>query len=392
MKHFPFKVVVFCLVITPILYMITLSGCRDYLEKKYLIKIENGFIGDSSDLLNGSVHIEDRIAKNIQAIINQDTLIRIAKLDLEVQVTEGRGKIIYPIYVGTDGFQEDSLGYYDAQAVADKNFAILNSGLKVNAVLHLDHGSFIANCIFALYSGMSLLIFFVFYRQGSKRAEQEREAQNALIQDLKQNLKKDEMRHEKLEEDLKRERSELFKKIEQVEQLDKKYQSEQKKAKTNEDEMFNEIIGLEEQLNTYIELKKRRDVEVDELKSSLEKYEQRKSGRKSRRSEVDFISKRFKTLYKHVEMSRKALNGFINLTEDQQIKAEETIHQLDRDPGSVIVKRKVFSGKKHKATCFEVLFAYNGRLYFMNLPNRTQVVVIGTKQTQNKDMEYLHNL
>ena len=385
MKHFPFKVVVFCLVITPILYMITLSGCRDYLEKKYLRKIENGFIGDSSDLLNGSVHIENRIAKNIQAIINQDTLIRIADLDLEVQVTEGRGKIIYPIYVGTEGFQEDSLGYYDVQAVADKNFAMLNSGLKVNTVLHLDHGSFLANCIFALYSGMSLLIFFVFYRQGSKRAEQERAAQNALIDDLKKN----EMRHEKLEEDLKRERAELFKNIEQ---LDKKYQSEQKKAKTSEDEMFNEIIGLEEQLNTYIELKKRRDVEVNELKSSLEKYEQRKSGRKSKRSEVDFISKRFKTLYKYVEMSRKALNGFINLSEDQQIKAEEIIHQLDRDPGSVIVKRKVFSGKKHKATCFEVLFAYNGRLYFMNHPNRTQVVVIGTKQTQTKDMEYLHNL
>ena len=385
MKHFPFKVVVFCLVITPILYSITLSGCRDYLEKKYLRKIENGFIGDSSDLLNGSVHIEDRIAKNIQAIINQDALIRIAELDLGVQVTEGRGKIIYPIYVGTDGFQEDSLGYYDAQAVADKNFAILNSGLKVNAVLHLDHGSFIANCIFALYSGMSLLIFFVFYRQGSKRAEQERAAQNALIDDLKKN----EMRHEKLKENLKREQAELFKNIEQ---LNKKYQSEQKKAKTNEDEMFNEIIDLEEQLNTYIELKKRRDVEVDELKSSLEKYEQRKSGKKSKRGEVDFISKRFKTLYKHVDMSRKALNGFINLTEDQQIKAEETIHQLDRDPGSVIVKRKVFSGKKNKTTCFEVLFAYNGRLYFMNHPNKTHVVVIGTKQTQNKDMEYLHNL
>lgn len=82
----------------------------------------------------------------------------------------------------------------------------------------------------------------------------------------------------------------------------------------------------------------------------------------------------------------------MNLSEDQQIKAEETIHQLDRDPGTVIVKRKVFSGKKHKATCFEVLFAYNGRIYFMNHPNKTQVVIIGTKHTQTRDMEYLHNL
>jgi hypothetical protein len=389
MKHFPFKVVIFCLVITPVLYMVTLAGCHDYLEKKYRLKIENEFIGNSNELLNGSVRIEDRIAKNIQAILNGDSLIRLVKLDLEVQVTEGRGKIIYPTYVGTDEFQEDSLGYYDAQAVADKNFAILNSGLKVHAVLHLDHGSFLANLIFALYSGISLLIFFIFYRRGSKQAKQERDAKNALIQDLKQDLKKNEMRHEQLEEELKRERVELFKNIKQ---LDKKYQSEQKKAKINEDEMFNEIIGLEDQLNTYIKLKERRDVEINELKSNLEKYERRKSPGKSKRVEYNFTSKRFKALYKNVEMSRKALNGFLNLNEEQQIKAEETIHLLDRDPGSVIVKRKVFSGKKHKATSFEVLFAYNGRLYFMNHPNKTEVVVIGTKQTQTRDMEYLHNL
>ncbi|MBP8830247.1 MAG: hypothetical protein KBG98_11445 [Desulfobacter sp.] len=389
MKYFPFKVVVFCLVITPILYTITLAGCRDYLEKKYLSKIENGFIGNSSDLLNGSVPIEDRIAKNIQAILNRDTLIRMAQLDLEVQVTDSRGKIVYPIYVGTDEFEEDSLGYSDAQAVADKNFAMLNSGLKVNTVLHLDHGSFLANFIFALYSGMSLLIFFVFYRQGSKRAKEERDAKNALIHNLKQDLKEDEIRHEKLVEELNSERVELFK---HIKQLDKKYQSEQKKAKINEDEMFNEIVGLEDRLNTYIELKKRRDVEINELKSSLEKYEQRKSAAKSGRSEFDFISKRFGTLYKNVDVSRKALDGFMNLTEELQIKAEETIYQLDRDPGSVIVKRKVFSGKKHKDSCFEVLFAYTGRLYFMNHPNKTQVVVIGTKHTQPRDMEYLHNL
>lgn len=389
MKHFPFKVVVFCLIITPVLYTITLGGCRDYLEKKYLLKLENEFIGNSTDLLNGSVRIEDQIAKNIQAVLNGDPLIRMAQLDLEVQVTEGKGKIIYPTYLGTEGFQEDSLDFYDAQTVADKNFALLNSGLKVHAVLHLDHGSFFANCIFAVYSGISLLIFFVFYRRGSKKAKQERDAKNALIQDLKEDLKENEMRHEKLEEDLKRERAELFKNIKQ---LDQKFQSEQKKAKTNEDELFNEIIALEDRLNSYIELKERRDVEIDELKSNLDKYEQKKSQEKSKRGDLNFISKRFKTLYKNVEMSRKALDGFMNLTEDQQIKVEETIHQLDRDPGSVIIKRKVFSGKKNKTTCFEVLFAYSGRLYFMNHPNKIQVVVIGTKQTQTRDMEYLHNL
>ncbi len=104
------------------------------------------------------------------------------------------------------------------------------------------------------------------------------------------------------------------------------------------------------------------------------------------------MSKRFIALYKNLEMHRKSLTGFISLAEDQQIKAEETIHLLDRDPDSVIIKRKVFSGKKHRTACFEVLFAYNGRLYFRKNQNRIEVVLIGTKNSQHKDMEFLQSL
>ena len=66
---------------------------------------------------------------------------------------------------------------------------------------------------------------------------------------------------------------------------------------------------------------------------------------------------------------------------------------LDRKPENVTIKRKVFSGKKHRTTCFEVLFAYNGRLYFKkNENNSIEVLVIGTKNTQTKDMDFIHKL
>ena len=104
------------------------------------------------------------------------------------------------------------------------------------------------------------------------------------------------------------------------------------------------------------------------------------------------MSKLFPVLYKNIVINRKALTGLLKLSEDQQIKAEEIIHQLDQTPENVIIKRKVFSGKKHKTTCLEVLFAYNGRLYFRKQDNMIEVVVIGTKNTQPKDMEFLHSL
>jgi len=55
----------------------------------------------------------------------------------------------------------------------------------------------------------------------------------------------------------------------------------------------------------------------------------------------------------------------------------------------VQIKRKVF-GKKNRETVFEVIFAYKGRLYFRKISgNRAEVLAIGTKLTQNKDLVFL---
>ncbi len=189
--------------------------------------------------------------------------------------------------------------------------------------------------------------------------------------------------------DLEKDRKGLF---ENIKTLNSKYQDDKKKAKINEDELFEEIISLEEQLKSFIDLKRSRETEISELKSQVQKHERRKDS-KHKRHEFEFYEKRFSVLYRSIQMDRKALSGFLKLNEDQQIKAEELIHQIDRNIDKVVIKRKVFSGKKHRTACFEVLFAYNGRLYFRNNNNnKTDILVIGTKNTQSKDMEFLHHL
>jgi len=384
MRFFPVKTAVLCLILTPVLYIATLTGCQHALEKQYLNKVQNIFIGDTDPVLSGSVRIQDQIARNIQAFLQKDFMVSRLGLDLDIQVTAADGKIVYPTYVGTGLFSEDTSFQPDSQAIAHDNYALLNAGLDVTLSLQIGHGSLFANLVLGLYFLALLVTLSILYKIGNRRAEQDRKAQQALIDSLKQ----DEINHEKLVKDLSREREDLF---ESIRMLNEKYQTDTQKAKVNEDEMFKEILTLEEQLNTFIDLKKNRDQEIFELKSTLEKYERRKGG-KNRRNEFDYLSKRFAVLYKTIDMNRKAINGFISLTEDQQIKAEETIHQLDRDPAMVTVKRKVFSGKKHKSSCFEVFFAYNGRLYFQRHPDRIEVVVVGTKNTQKKDMEFLQSL
>ncbi len=385
MNFFPFKTAILCLVLTPVLYIATITGCQNRLEAFYLQKIQNVFIANATPLLNGSVRIEDQIAKNIQSLLDQDLLLRKGGIVLDVQIVTEQGRIIYPTVINSEeGKSNEPESYLNSQKVAQENFEILNSDLKPKVHLYLSHGAALSNAVLALYSAVSFCILFLSYKRGSRKAEKDRQKQKKLIE----NLKQDERRHEEMVRHLSSERKHLF---ENIRILNEKYQKDKDKAKVNEDEMFNEIVTLEEQINSFIELKNSQENEITELKSAIEKYE-RKKGIKSKRSDFDFFSKRFSALYKNVEMSKKAMDGFMNLTEDLQIKAEEIVFQLDTDPDSVTIKRKVFSGKKHKTTCFEVLFAYNGRLYFSKHPNRTEVVLIGTKNTQPRDMEYLQSL
>jgi hypothetical protein len=104
------------------------------------------------------------------------------------------------------------------------------------------------------------------------------------------------------------------------------------------------------------------------------------------------VKKRFDALYKNTAIHDRAVAGFFALTEALKIKAEEVIHQLNEDPKQVHIKRKVF-GKKNRETVFEVIFAYKGRLYFRNISGgRVEVLVIGTKLTQTKDLTFLDKL
>ena len=66
--------------------------------------------------------------------------------------------------------------------------------------------------------------------------------------------------------------------------------------------------------------------------------------------------------------------------------------QLHDDPKRVPIKRKVF-GKKNRETVFEVLFAYKGRLYYRyTQEQKPEIVAIGTKHTQSKDLAFIDQL
>jgi len=385
MKYFPLKTVIFCLLCTPILYIATLNFSQKYLNHHYFQKIERISIGETSPLLKGQITVEEHLSINVHTFLKADRMVQNMGLDLNVSITTQKGNLLYPVFIDEDAVKKKRPGNEEIEKTAKRNLDILNDGMIFRVEVNLNHGSNMANLILFAYFSCAIVIFLIFYKIGNSRAMHDRKAKTALIDDLQ---KEEQIRNQHLE-NLKNERSYLFKAIKS---LNAKYLDDKKKLKINEEEMFDEIISLEAQLNSFIELKYKNDEEINQLKSKIKKYGRRKSS-KGKRKEFDFIVKRFAVLYKDIEMNRKATSGFLALNHDQQIKAEELVLLLDQNPDQVTIKRKVFSGKKHKTACFEVLFAYNGRLYFKkNENNKVEILVIGTKNTQGKDMEFLHSV
>ncbi|RPJ79881.1 MAG: hypothetical protein EHJ94_07600 [Deltaproteobacteria bacterium] len=75
-----------------------------------------------------------------------------------------------------------------------------------------------------------------------------------------------------------------------------------------------------------------------------------------------------------------------------QIKAEEMIHKMDIDSSLVKIKRKVLL-KKNPEAVFEITFSYNGRLYFSKgKDGKVNILSIGTKNTQEKDLAFIDSL
>ncbi len=167
--------------VTPILYALTLSICEDRFDKRYSDQIQNVLIGDTKPLLAGSAHLEEQIAMNIDRFLRNDFKVKKAGLDIKVLVTTLSGKIVYPIFLDVGSLEKNLDQEVDSDAVAKRNFEILNNGLKVKLETNLSHGSLISNAILMLYFGISFVIFFIFYRIPISKANKETKKKNHII-------------------------------------------------------------------------------------------------------------------------------------------------------------------------------------------------------------------
>jgi chaperonin cofactor prefoldin len=379
MKHFSFKVIFLCLVAPPVLYLVAMHYAERYLDAKYRTEIEQIYIGDTGPLFDGTKTLKQAVNENIERYLGQNLLVAMGG-DIFVTVITSQGVLLYP---GT--YQKEHTEVYPKNpiATAAENYAVLNRGLNLRVVVNLDRSALPANLLLAFLIVCSALVLYRHYRAGTRKAAEEYSAAENEIARLyaKQQAYADQMAA------ISREREALDARVSETK---KKLETEREKSEQNEEDLIEEIVALEKDLGDNLSKQAQQQDLIDELKKQVEALD-KQIGDVTPKA-ADGIQKRFETLYKNTVLGNRAIAGYNRLPGDLKLKGEEVIHQLNEDAGKVQIKRKVF-GKKNRETVFEVIFGYKGRLYFRRLKdNRVEVLSIGTKNTQRKDLEFLDKL
>jgi len=381
MKYLSFKILILCILLPPALYLASIHGLeRYYLGQHYQNEIENTYLADMNRILSGDVALQESVRKAILDFMDDDPLIRLG-IDLDVTVTTADGTILYP-----PGYQPGSpadIVDENPMDTAQNNFQILQDGLsvEVSAVIRLSSAIAISILIFYIFiTGIGLYFYFHSASFKAHREEQEKAEELERLHRLENEFSQ---RFDRLTT----ERESL---LTEYRSLQSALEEQKEKAARNEEEMFGEIEKLEERLSENLAEQDNQAEEILELEEKISELEKlRENINRQKEKNIEKLAKRFRTLYKHIEIHDRALDGIDDLPEDMALKAEELIHQLNADYDTVPIKRKVFS-KKGKITAFEVSFSYNGRLYFRkNGQQRLEVLSVGTKNTQARDLAYL---
>jgi hypothetical protein len=382
LKYLSFKIFILCILLPPIFYIFSIQTMESHLKGRYAKEIEDLYTGDTRPLFEGSVRLKDAINNNINRYLQSKAILSWG-VKAKVTVTTKKNTILYPTVFNDE---ENSILPHDPMRVAADNYNLMNEGLVVDVDLILEHNTLLSNTILAFYICISILVLFLYYRTGIKKARQEdteKETEIARLLEFEKN-------HTSKLKDLIKVKQKL---IAEIIKIKRKLVHERIRASKNEDDLIKEIVALEENINENIALQSEKQEEINALKEKIKLFEkERQKENKQKTNSFNRVRKRFKTLYKNISVNKKALDGFFDLTDDMKIKVEEIIHKLNEEPSFVLVKRKVF-GKKGRATVQEVIFAYKGRLYFRKTKDgKIEILTIGTKNTQAKDLEFLDNL
>lgn len=370
-----------CIAIPPVGYLFSLNAVENYIAHRLESELQGRYRGDVRRLMDGEVRLQEAINTNIEKFLKQKRLSRFG-LHPRITVRTEKGEILYPAEFDLSAYQSSAL---DRMAVATENMALLNQGLHLTVHLNIGHRTIIANVLLVFWICVGSGSFLILHFYNTKHTRAEAAQQAGRIRELS------ELRQQALDH-LSQATGNQQVLEDQVARLRQELSAVKHSAHQTEDELLEELVKLEDRLSRNLESQKQQEQHITALQEQIQKLDGETSKeQKQKVKAAELVEKRFSAIYKSLRIHKYAIDGFVELTDEMQIRAEEQLQLLHTEPGKVTIKRKVF-GNKGTVTVFEVLFGYKGRLYYRTSDQRIEVLAIGTKNSQNKDLAFLKRL
>ncbi|NVM20781.1 MAG: hypothetical protein HWN68_03250 [Desulfobacterales bacterium] len=394
MRHLSFRILFLCIFLPPVLYIFSIQALEAVIQEKWTAALETRLISDPIALLEGRISIQDEVRRNIDNYPATRYAVKWGVV-YRIVVKTKAGRWLYPQMSPQDYYSFDSGTFHserdppdplEAVRLAKENLKVMEEGIMLSVAVEIQRNTWLANSVLLFYIFVFSFILYRAYLAGARQAEQlylrNQHALDAAYGKL-------DAAQEHLRDVADKEKAYQH----EIKELQSELAVAGNKVRATEDEALAEMEALEEKLHESVALRENIEKEVAELKEELESLESTKkiSSRKQDR-QIKATTKRFRTLYKNLDFHYRAAEGFVNLQGDLQLRAEELIHNMNEDSARLTVKRKVFS-RKGALPAFESEFAYRGRLYWkQGADGKAQILAIGTKNTQTKDLAYLESL
>jgi hypothetical protein len=365
-------------------YVFTVEGLERILARYYRTAVEAAVQVDPAD---GPV--PQQIATRIGALLERSPWIRFGDVRVRPIVLAADGRTL--LFAG-GGFPAASLD--DVPQGAE----LLPALAEVDVAL--PHNTVLANAVLLLYASALVTVLVTHTRRLAAREQQELDRLAAARDTLAERTgsieaelttvrarlsevePESELQAEEIGE-LQRERAELHARLARLEVREAELRSGNARAQKLEEERR----ALEELLEEASRELTARQAELSDLRSQT-----RRASKRAERDE-EAVARRFRTLYKNLEMDDRAIEDLVALGDEaSRLRAEEAVKRLCDETDAAAIRRKV-GGLPPHLSIFELGFADKGRIYYTGgRTRRFRVLLIGAKNSQKPDLEYLSRL
>jgi hypothetical protein len=368
--------------------MMTLQLLEGYFQRTETAELNRVMVRSYEALYEGRYPVKEEVNRNLREYLSK-SLKHTLGIQLNILVKTRDDRLLFPLHgkkefqdpEGEGDFSEIPLNTLNYMEVAADNYKILNEGLTLSLDVQIRHNSWLSNSVLIFYVFLSVMLLKHFVQKGVRESQREEDEKRVFMERLTGELDSANVR------------------LKEIETKEKSYQKKISELNKDKRELARDVNGLleemerlEEGLDGQRRLKEEMGLKVIQLRQELERSKDKARKPRQKKKQLGTTQKRFKTLYKHLHFTDRAIEGFLSLSDEFQLKAEEIIYNLNQDDSLVPVKRKVF-GKGGKMNILEVDFSYSGRLYYQkDSQSKIKVVTIGTKNSQEKDLAYLDSI